>query len=64
MTEVTIAADNMSSMSAPVADEEIEAMMKAGVHLGHAKTKDNPSMKRYIFGVRNTISVLDMTHTK
>lgn len=39
-------------------------MMKAGVHLGHAKSKDHPSMKEYIFGVRNTVSVFDLTQTR
>ena len=48
----------------PVADAELEAMMKAGVHLGHAKTKDHPSMKRHIFGIRNTISIIDLLQTK
>lgn len=45
-------------------DAELEAMMKAGVHLGHAKTKDHASMKEHIFGVRNTVSVIDLTHTR
>lgn len=38
--------------------------MKAGVHLGHARTKDHASMKEHIFGVRNTISIIDLQHTK
>ena len=45
-------------------DSEIEEMMKAGVHLGHAKTKNHPAMQPYIYGVRNTISVIDLTKTK
>lgn len=49
--------------AAPI-DPELEQMMKAGVHLGHAKTKDHPSMKRHLFGVRNTISIIDLLHTK
>lgn len=49
----------------PVAlDPELEAMVKAGVHLGHAKTKNHPSMKDAIFGVRNTVSVIDLTKTR
>lgn len=39
-------------------------MIKAGVHLGHAKSKNHPSMQSYIFGVRNTISLIDLTKTK
>lgn len=64
MNDTIVKDENTVPFAAPVADEELEAMMKAGVHLGHAKTKDHPSMKRYIFGVRNTISVLDLTSTK
>ena len=45
-------------------DAEIEEMIKVGVHLGHAKSKNHPSMQRYIFGVRNTIAVIDLTQTK
>lgn len=64
MEESLITAENNAPLGVPVADPELEAMMKAGVHLGHAKTKDHPSMKKYIFGIRNTISVLDLTETK
>lgn len=45
-------------------DQELEAMMRAGVHLGHAKTKNHPAMKDDIFGVRNTISIIDLSRTK
>ena len=45
-------------------DEEIEAMMRSGIHFGHAKTKDHPAMKPYIFGVRNTVSIIDLVRTK
>lgn len=62
MTSEDVMAVGLSS--APAADHELEAMIKAGVHLGHAKSKDHPSMKEYIFGVRNTVSVLDLTATK
>lgn len=39
-------------------------MLKAGVHWGHAKSKNHSAMQPYIFGVRNTISVIDLTKTK
>jgi small subunit ribosomal protein S2 len=48
----------------PQADPEIEEMAKAGIHMGHAKTKNHPTMQPYIFGVRNTISIIDLTQTK
>lgn len=64
MEEMSMTTEQAAPALPPVADEELEAMMKAGVHLGHAKTKDHPSMKRHIFGVRNTISVIDLQQTK
>lgn len=49
---------------AEVVDAELEAMAKAGVHFGHAKTKNHPAMAPYIFGMRNTVSILDLVKTK
>lgn len=51
-------------VSAAPADPEIEAMLKAGVHLGHSRSKNHPSMQGYIYGVRNTTSIIDLTKTK
>lgn len=48
----------------PVVDPEIEEMAKAGVHLGHSKSKSHPSMLPFVFGVRNTVSIIDLTKTK
>jgi small subunit ribosomal protein S2 len=63
--EDAIPTDSMPVPDAiPSPDPEIEEMMKAGIHLGHAKGKNHPRMKEYIFGERNTISVLDLTKTK
>lgn len=56
--------DENTAGFAPVADPELEAMLKAGVHLGHAKSKNHPAMQPYIYGARNTISVIDLTKTK
>lgn len=64
MSEETVIAHNDLSPAIPVADPELEAMIKAGVHLGHAKTKDHPTMKGHIFGVRNTLSIIDLARTK
>ena len=41
----------------------LEAMLKAGVHFGHKKSRWNPKMDQYIFGVRNGIHVLDLEKT-
>lgn len=53
-----------NSIPSGFSDPEVEQMLKAGVHLGHAKSKNNASMKPYIFGVRNTVSVIDLLKTK
>lgn len=42
----------------------LEAMLKAGVHFGHKKSRWNPKMKRYIFGVRNGIHIIDLEKSK
>lgn len=47
-----------------LADPEMEEMVKAGVHMGHAKSKNHPAMQPYLFGVRNTVSILDLVKTK
>lgn len=60
VSEITILNENI----AIPADPEIEAMLKAGVHLGHSRSKNHPSMQEFIYGVRNTTSVIDLTKTK
>ena len=64
MTEITTNPIAGMELGPVVHDPEIEAMMRSGIHLGHAKTKDHPTMKEHIFGVRNTISIIDLMHTK
>ena len=48
----------------PMASKEVESMLKAGIHLGHAKSKNHPAMKPYIYGVRNTIAIIDLMKTE
>ncbi len=43
---------------------EIEEMAKAGLHLGHRASKTHPKMLPFIFGMRNTIHVIDLEKTK
>lgn len=41
----------------------MQALVEAGVHLGH-RTKDwNPKMRRFIYGERNGFHVIDLTQT-
>lgn len=45
-------------------DEELKAMMDAGVHFGHSKNKRHPEMQPYVWVIRNGIAVIDLTKTK
>lgn len=57
--------DSLPSLSiSAVVDPELPEMIKAGVHLGHAKSKTHPSMKAFVFGIRNTVTLLDLVKTK
>ena len=38
-------------------------MLEAGVHFGHQTRRWNPKMKRFIFGERNGIYIIDLTQT-
>lgn len=40
-----------------------EAMYKAGVHLGHRVSRLHPKMKPYVFGIKNTIHIVDLEKT-
>lgn len=46
------------------ADPEIEAMLEAGAHLGHAKSKRHPAMAAFVWGVRGGVEIIDLTKTK
>ncbi len=41
----------------------IKTLLEAGVHFGHQTRKWNPKMKKYIFGVKNKIHILDLQKT-
>ena len=41
----------------------IQQLLEAGVHLGHKTLRWNPKMKKYIFGRRDTIHIIDLTQT-
>lgn len=42
----------------------IDEMTKAGLQFGHKKSKIHPKMKPYLFGVRNTVFIIDLDKTK
>jgi len=41
----------------------IRQLLEAGVHFGHQTRKWNPKMKRYIFGAKNGIYIIDLQQT-
>lgn len=42
----------------------VEEMTKAGLQFGHKKSKVHPKMKPYLFGVRNTVFIIDLDKSK
>lgn len=49
-----------------LADEpqaDIQALMKAGVHIGHVKSKTHPAMRPLIYTTRNNIEIIDVIKT-
>lgn len=41
-----------------------EDMLKAGVHFGHRKSRWNPAMSPYVFGVRDNIHLIDLEKSR
>ena len=46
-----------------VPEVNIKQLLEAGVHLGHKTLRWNPKMKKYIFGKRDSIHIIDLTQT-
>lgn len=44
--------------------EELEEMFKAGVHFGYRKSKRNPKMSEFIYGIKNNTEIFDLEKTK
>ena len=42
---------------------DIKQLLESGVHLGHKTLRWNPKMKKYIFGEKNSIHIIDLTQT-
>lgn len=59
---ITSLTDSIQSSSAM--DPELEAMLEAGVHWGHARSKRHPGMSPYLWGVRNNVEIIDLVKTK
>ena len=46
-----------------VPEVNIKQLLEAGVHLGHKTLRWNPKMKKFIFGEKNSIHIIDLTKT-
>jgi len=46
-----------------IPDVNIKQLLEAGVHLGHKTLRWNPKMKKFIFGEKNSIHIIDLTQT-
>jgi small subunit ribosomal protein S2 len=42
---------------------DLEEMAQAGVHFGHRTSRVHPKMKPYIYGIRNTVHIIDLEKT-
>lgn len=42
----------------------LEELLAAGVHFGHRESRHHPKMDPYLFGVRNTVHVIDLEQTR
>jgi len=57
-----VAAPGSPAKGAPVVS--LRDLLESGVHLGHAAKRWNPKMRRYIYGVRNGVHILDLRRTQ
>src|SRR5204863_6074770 len=53
-----------TSKGDPVPDIGIRELLEAGVHFGHQTRRWNPKMRRYIFGERGGIYIIDLLKTQ
>ena len=43
---------------------DVEKMAQSGLHFGHKISKIHPKMKPFIYGIRNSVHILDLEKTK
>ena len=56
-------ADSFSDFDFAKLEISMEDMFKNGVHFGHHKSRKNPKMDEFIFGVKNGINIIDLQKT-
>ena len=55
--------ENDISIENPPKPITMKNLLEAGVHFGHQRKRWNPKMKKYIFGERNGIHIIDLQQT-
>ena len=53
----------MSVQSVSLSNLDAQKLLEAGVHFGHQTNKWNPKMRKYVYGERNGIYVIDVAQT-
>src|SRR5204862_2876006 len=53
-----------STKGVTVAQVGIKELLEAGVHFGHQTRRWNPKMRRFIFGERGGIHIIDLQQTE
>ena len=59
-----LASDYFKDCNFDQLDISLEAMLKAGVHFGHVKSRRHPSMGPFIFTTRKNINILNLEETE
>ncbi len=59
-TKEKVASETATNQDKKSVELSLQAMLKAGVHFGQKKSRWNPKMKEYIFGVRNGVHIIDL----
>ena len=47
-----------------MAEVGVKELLEAGVHFGHQTQRWNPKMRRYLFGERGGIHIIDLQQTE
>ncbi len=61
MAETVVEITGEKKMNIPAAS--VKELLEAGVHLGHKTFRWNPKMKKFIFGEKNSIHIIDLLQT-
>lgn len=55
---------NGNNLTMKITTPDMQELLGAGVHFGHKVSRGHPKMKRYIFGARDGVHILDLAHSE